>query len=42
MTSNNIPDEYPKRERMVYYTIDQVCKMDKQIRIKIAKALYNL
>jgi hypothetical protein len=45
MTSNNILDEYPKRmiaETITDFTIDEVYRMTKRTRIKIAKAIWNL
>jgi hypothetical protein len=43
MTSNNILSEFPKKEKetITYFTIDEVCKMNKETRIKIAKAIWN-
>jgi hypothetical protein len=44
MTSNNIPSEFPKKEKetITYFIIDEVCRMTKKTRIKIARAIWNL
>ena len=44
MTSNNLSEEFEGRHKatMTYYTIDQVCAMEKPERIRIAKAMWGI
>ena len=53
MASNELPEEYAHKMLCVdyllkedsvstYYTIDEVCAMDKPMRLKVAKAIWGL
>jgi len=42
MTSNNLPEEFPKKEQIKYLSIDEIIKLPKSERQNIAKKIWGL